>query len=429
MGRERRVWNRVLIALLATIQVTIGCQKTTAHQWEETDINIILSGDALQTRAVLPDEEKISDVNILVFNTNGELEKSIYSSGGITCFQITLLKNQEYTFTALINFGIKISVDTIEELDNISCHLAYPDEYQEGIPMYVKPIKHIIGSQSTITLNLTRLMSKISLRIDRSRLSDQVSMNVTGVRIGNCPKRMKVYSTSMTKSEDDCFSLGFSHDGYACAGLNRSAGSGLSETISVYMLENMQGDFQEGGISEDRDKVFDESDPRIKTCSYIEMDFDYISNTWISKDQPLQYRFYLGENRNDLNIERNCHYKIVVCPNDDGIQGDGWRVNKSGLSYVGETMLQQYPSDYIIGNIGDKIHIGCILTPAETPFDIGLDYLEFDRKRGIYEYEIDKDGYGVTLTLTAPGTGLIYMEAGSPIDDTALFLIEVNQPQ
>ena len=158
------------------------------------------------------------------------------------------------------------------------------------------------------------------------------------------------------------------------------------------------------------------------------MDFDYISPQWISSQGPLKYRFYLGEDRNNLDIERNCHYSITICPKDEGINSDGWRVDKSKLSYVGQTMMEQYPSDYIRGNIGQKIHIGCRLTPQNTPFDIGLDYLEFDKERGIYDYEIDPDGHGVILTLTAPGTGLIYMEAGPPINDAALFFIEVNLP-
>ena len=156
------------------------------------------------------------------------------------------------------------------------------------------------------------------------------------------------------------------------------------------------------------------------------MDFDYQSPTWVSADGPLKYRFYLGDGRNNLDIERNCHYTITVCPTEEGINGDSWRVDKSKLQYVGATMLEQYPSDYIRGDIGQQIHIGCRLTPNNTPFDIGLDYLEFDKERGIYDYEIDSDGHGVTLTLTGAGTGLIYMEAGPPINDTALFLVEVN---
>jgi hypothetical protein len=55
--------------------------------------------------------------------------------------------------------------------------------------------------------------------------------------------------------------------------------------------------------------------------------------------------------------------------------------------------------------------------------------MEDDKAEGIYDYEIDDDGHGATLTLTGPGRGLIYMEAGEPINDAALFIIEVNLPK
>ena len=87
-----------------------------------------------------------------------------------------------------------------------------------------------------------------------------------------------------------------------------------------------------------------------------------------------------------------------------------------------------YPSGYIRGDIGDKIHIWCEFSPQRTPFDVGLEYMEDDKAEGIYDYEIDADGHGATLTLTGPGVGLIYMEAGDPINDAALFIIEVNLP-
>ena len=92
-------------------------------------------------------------------------------------------------------------------------------------------------------------------------------------------------------------------------------------------------------------------------------------------------------------------------------------------------MLEQYPSDYIVGDIGDKIHLGCRLTPEHAQFDIGLEYLEDDKANGIYDYVVDEDGHGATLTLTGPGTGLIYMEAGEPVNEGAMFFIEVNLPK
>ena len=104
-------------------------------------------------------------------------------------------------------------------------------------------------------------------------------------------------------------------------------------------------------------------------------------------------------------------------------------MDKSGLTYIGPTSLIQYPSSYIEGEVGDKIHIWCDLTPEDAPFDVGISYMEDDHKTGIYDYELDKDGHGATLTLTAPGAGLIYMEAGPPINDAALFYIIVNMPE
>ena len=271
-------------------------------------------------------------------------------------------------------------------------------------------------------------MAKISLRLDRSRLSENVKMEVSGVRIGNCPRNVQVYGCSRAESEDDCFSLGFSLGAGECSALNRENAVRLSENVSVYMLENMQGQFEPEGISEDEEKVFEEYDGRNRTCSYIEIEMDYISDKWESGSNPLIYRFYLGEDRNSLDIKRNCHYRITVCPEDDGLGSDGWRVDKSGLRYIGETSLVQYPGGYIAGDIGDRIHIGCILTPGNVMFDVGEEYMRADKAEGIYDYEIDEDGHGATLTLTGPGRGLIYMEAGEPVNDAALFVIEVNRP-
>ena len=51
-----------------------------------------------------------------------------------------------------------------------------------------------------------------------------------------------------------------------------------------------------------------------------------------------------------------------------------------------------------------------------------------DKKEGIYDFEIDEDGHGAVLTLTGPGRGLIYMEAGEPVNEAAMWIIEVNLP-
>ena len=103
-------------------------------------------------------------------------------------------------------------------------------------------------------------------------------------------------------------------------------------------------------------------------------------------------------------------------------------MDKTGIADRGPVTFAAYPESYIRGDIGDRIHIWCEFSPPQAPFDVGVSYMEDDKAEGIYDYELDQDGHGAVLTLTGPGSGLIYMEAGDPINESALFVIEVNLP-
>lgn len=379
------------------------------------------------TKAIDPDEDLISDVSIMFFDETGNAEECLWIPEAGESATVTLVKGKRYSLRACANFGYQVYADRISELDELRYHMAYPDEYRTGIPMYAEEDVLILTEDSQIDLDFRKLMSKISVRIDRSRLSKDVEMNVRSIKIGNCPKSIKVFSESRVTGHDQCFTTGFSRNDYQTDALNTHIHDGKSGSVALYMLENMQGEFPER-IDEDSEKVFDRNDIRSELCSYLELELDYLSSRYFSSS-PLIYRLYLGEDRNSLDIERNCHYRITVCPEDDGLSDDGWRVDKSGLEETGDTYFKAYPADYIRGDIGDKIHIWCEFSPSYVPFDIGMEYLEEDKANGIYDYETDPDGHGATLTLKGPGRGLIYMEAGEPVNEAALFIIEVNLPE
>lgn len=422
MGRQEGLYCRILTAAL----LVWGCGQPHIQQEEEVMCRVSVSSGSFASRSMDPDEEMISDLSIMIFDENGEAEECIWLPNGQTHAEIPLVLGKRYSFRACANFGYRTYADHIDELEETVYYMAYPDEYSKGMPMCAAIDGIRIGEDTAVNLKLIRLMSKISLRMDRRRLSEGVRMNVIGVRIGNCPKSVKVFRPSTVRDNDQCFSMGFGRDDAQAAILNTISEDNLSGILTLYMLENMQGDM-DGIIKEDADKVFKESDHRREVCSYIEMDIEYLSYEQYS-EKPLKYRFYLGDSMTNLDVERNCHYHITVCPEDDGLKGDGWRVDKSGMSDLGPTFLKSYPSSYIRGKIGDKIHLGCHISPPHTPFDVGESYMADDKAAGIYDYEIDPDGLGAVLTLTGPGRGWIYMEAGKPIDDGALFVIEVDLP-
>ena len=403
-----------------------GCIKAEKPIEKTVLCCISVDGCGYSVKSIDPDEELISDVSIMIFDERGEAEECLWLRNGDTSVEIPLVTGKTYSFRACANFGYRTFADHISELDETVFYMAYPDEYSKGMPMYAAVDGIRIGEDATVNLKMKRLMAKISLRMDRRKLSKGIEMNVIGVRIGNCPKSVRVFGTSRVSSHDQCFGMGFSRNDAQTAALNTLTNDNLSGAVTLYMLENMQGDISEP-IDSDSGKVFNEQDYRKDVCSYIEMDIEYLSHEKYS-ESPLVYRFYLGESRTNLDVERNCHYRITVCPEDDGLNGDGWRVDKSGIYDLGPTYFKSYPEPYIRGKIGDKVHIGCTFSPPNTPFDVGESYMKDDKETGIYDYEIDPDGHGAVLTLTGPGRGWIYMEAGEPVNDGALFVIEVDLP-
>ena len=412
--------------LAYSLMILAGCTPVMDLQGEADEIEIRFEEGGMQTRALDPEENRITDISLMIFDETGSAEECVWLKGGEKKCTVRLIKNKEYTFCACANFGYQVYADHIDELDEIRFHMAYPDEYREGIPMYARE-KVKITETPEVTIMLERLMAKISLRMDRSKLSNDVEMNVRSVKIGNCPRSARVFVQNSVADRDGCFPTGFFRNELESADLNTSIEKGLSKEVFLYMLENMQGQM-DMHISSDNDKIFNEHDPRRETCSYIEMEMEYLSYEKYSGAEGLIYRFYLGEDRNSLDVERNCHYHITVTPEDDGLSEDSWRVDKSGLLDMGEPYIKGYPSDYIRGDIGDKVHLWCDLMPWNAPFSIDTEVMEEDKAEGIYDYVIDEDGHGVTLTLTGPGRGIVYMEAGEPINDAALFIIEVNLP-
>ena len=421
MERKGRLRNNIL-KLASYAALICGCSKAP----EQAMIRINFHEADVPVRSMSPDEDKITDISLIIFDESGHAEDCIWLTRGSRTCTTDLVIDKKYTFCACANFGYQIYAGHIEELQDIRYHLAYPDEYREGIPMAaVKEV--LITEECIVDIDLQRLMAKISLRMDRSRLDRDVEMNVRSARIGNCPRYAKPFTASKIEDNDDTFPTGYLLNDIQTAELNYNIGEGLSSEVSLYMLENMQGP-ADGNITHDSEKVFEQKDKRSEVCSYIEMEIEYLSPEKASGEKGLIYRFYLGEDRNSFDVERNTHYHITVTPENNGLNDDGWRVDKSGLKDLGPAYLRAYPSDYIRGDIGDQVHIWCEFSPASAPFDVGISYMEDDKAEGIYDYRIDTDGHGATLTLTGPGRGLIYMEAGEPVNDAALFIIEVNQP-
>lgn len=429
MPHKRLIFTVIMMSLLAS------CSKDSASHGTEEALLTLDIGTMCRTRTTDPDEEKITDLNIFIFDENGRLERhtflsknAIPSKGNKVEYRFSWLKGKKCQVYACSNFGFSIrDINSTDDLKEYRYHLSYPDEYSRGMPMCGKSeITDIDNTNNEVNVKMERLMAKISISIDRTRLDKNVRFNVRSVRIGGCPKSAAIFSPSSAEGSNDIFGTGYMKSYSDADNLNIDEKTGISREVSVYMLENKQGNLLPDAKTE-KDKVLDLSDAVSEVCSYIELKAEYKSDSlFTGPDEYLIYRFYLGDGPSNFDVARNCHYHITVVPSGSGIKEDSWRIDKSMLYRYGNAAITVHPSKYIEGRVGEDLHIWADVTPEGARMEFGKEELEYDKSRGIYDYTMDSDNHGVTLHLKNPGSGIVYIEAGAPANASEMVAVTIN---
>ncbi|MBO4467201.1 MAG: hypothetical protein J5745_03740 [Bacteroidales bacterium] len=268
-----------------------------------TGSTICLSSKPYLVKSPDPDPVLISDYNILIYNCFGILEESVYVPERELVEEVfhrtTLLKGQSYTILAAANLGYALGVLPLNEALQFRHYLAYPDEYSHGIPMAA--VLEGVAATDVITLRLERLMGAVDVRLDRSRLNPDVTLAVDEVCIGKCPMSATLFTTGAAVQ---FFPGGFSRSGLDLSPLDRG------KAVRMYLLENISRDVP---------------------SSYVELKCTYSSPRHHTRvGEHLIYRFYIRDG-DTYGIGRNTIQSVVVRPSGDGLSGDSWRVDTSGL--------------------------------------------------------------------------------------------------
>lgn len=366
----------------------------------------------LDTKAGTIDEDIIWDINVFVLGYEGILEQHRfirYTDGrkGGTDIDVSLLADREYTIYAFANAGYDIGNLSESQLEEFRLHLQRPDMAATGIPMSGKTARITAGHGGDINLNLKRLVSKVTVRLDRSLLDSGVDFHIAGVKVGNSPRWVQAFFPSAIQSDDDIFPSGYYSRG--------------DDVTDVYLLENLQGIL----------------DPDL--CSYIELEIDYASDSFYTDGKSgLIYRFYLREG-NSYMVQRNCHYTVTVCPEKDGLLcEDSWRVDKSRLIPVGgDAFLRIVPEGSIIDGTyydhyyeierGGSLHLGLSYAPKNMEVKLRADLVEDELEDDRAEYRMDDDGKGFTVR-SVGGSGLSMMEivTGDPLNNSETIAVYIN---
>ena len=416
--------------ILFVLSLVIGCNSWD-HPGEREMGELVMDlvwGEPV--RSALPDPLLVSDINLLIYNEEGLLEEHRYfparsftATSGSARVKTTLLTEAAYDIFIAANLGHALPALSRDEVETYRFHMAYPDEYSRGMPMCARLDGYISHGESSVTIPLVRTMSRIDLRLDRSKLRSDVSFQVTSVSIGNGPSSVILFGDSRAESASQVFQGGFTLSGQQVQPLNIDETVGRSGTVSLYLLENLQGDLLD--TEDEREKTFSEGRyPQV--CSYLEIKGSYHSDVWHTRPgETVSYRFYLGDGPGNFDIYRNTACEVTVCLEGDGLSEDGWRVDKGEL--LPETRFDLHPAAYNECQPGDDYRIWCDVFPEDTPFEI--DPVAWDDDEGVhnlYTYDIDPDGHGITLHTWKGGSALVYFKAGPPVNRDTLALLVIG---
>lgn len=381
-------------------------------------------------RSTPPDEWLVSDINLLIYNEEGLLEERRYyparsfsATGGTVRLRTSLLTEAAYDIFIAANIGYALPALGREEVESYRYHMAYPDEYSRGMPMCARLDGFVSHGEPSVTVPLIRAMARIDLRLDRSKLDSDVSFQVTAVTIGNGPSSVCLFGDSRAESASQVFAGGYTLNDRQVQPLNTDQTVGVSRPVSLYLLENLQGDLL--NTEDEREKTFSEGRyPQV--CSYLEIKGSYHSDAWHTRPgETVSYRFYLGDGPGNFDIYRNTACEVTVCLEGDGLSEEGWRVDKGEL--VSETSFDLHPAAYNECQPGDDYRIWCDVFPEDTPFEI--DPVAWDDDEGVhnlYTYDIDPDGHGITLHTRKGGSALVYFKAGPPVNRDTLALLVIG---
>ncbi len=278
------------------------------------------------SKAADPPENRIEDLNILVFNCEGELEESRYipprEYDGKTAFNMPLPTGAPLTIAACANVGRQLKAGSLDELKALRHSLAYPDEYSRGIPLSGLVRVCLLPGEKTVRLPLERLMARVSVSVDRRALDKDVTLRFVSVKVGNCPRSATIFAPSKAERHEDCFTGGFAKTWNEADALNVDSSPGVSGEVSVYLMENAQGALPCEG------KGWRGSIPKGEmqsVCSYLELSAEYHSPTFSTPpEEYLTFRFYIGSSPGNFDALRGRHYHFTVRPGADGLSG-AWK--------------------------------------------------------------------------------------------------------
>lgn len=318
-----RLYRYILFSLF--IPGFLGCDKDDIIDITDSEIkteilariNLTIKSEDVISKSTTVVDNMISNVNILVFDINGNLLKNYYfenpSSITICCSSGTK------TIVAVANAG-DIGLSSYTTISNL--RNAVTSNMTNSLDQCIMAGEKCLNlkSSGSVTIEMRRLLSKVTVVFNKNQLDEGTTVTIRDISLRNVPSFCCLFSDNKPLTSSDISEYG----DFINANLEPAD---HQYATPLYMFENKQGDI--GFATNESQKSPGESYP---VCSYIEIRADYTNE---AREGIIKYRFYLGNNiTNNFDVIRNKWYQLNVIFREDAINEVSWRIDTTEITDV-----------------------------------------------------------------------------------------------
>lgn len=350
-----------LISILALL--LSSCDNGEKSPPPQNTINISFEYNDGVTKSVQPVQEgEISSLSILLYDEKGKLSYGYHYEEHPSAVSLEISAEKGYSIYAVANGGDITQEPGITDESTIKGLCMSFGETVSGvnsdgtIPMSGHIPLRGYSDQESISISLTRLLSKFRIIVDKESLDPTVSkFEIQEIRIRNINRKVHYFSNSKATSVEEITDIGESYTGEALGPI-------FTTGVDFYIPENMQGDLLDGNIDQ---KSHIPPEPYNQLCTYVEILVSYLSD--IGYDDELTYRYYIHDGRllDNFDVERNKMYTCTTTFYGSGINEQTWRVEKSSLKKL-VTGIAITPDSYTFTSLGTKIRLKTTITPSDA---------------------------------------------------------------
>ena len=407
-----------VLCLLFPAVVTVSCGTADPFYPEQCLTTSLFIPEllALQEHPTKAAASDISRIDLFVFNDDDSRRLDSYCSMGrpdTPYIYVTSGAGDKLVVAVANCTGRSFTYDEFSSYESLESVVWELKDEDPAHPVMSGECQVSAGAGGYTPLHLTPLLSGVCLDFLKCDFSGRGYRSRT---LENC----SVYLTNLSGSSEilrqDGFKIsrlenpgGLDYDYLSTMRhpemIRRSVVPGQWSPVDLYCYPN---DVSDGSIGSPRTKMV------------VQGDIDGITYFYPIEINQDGYGYTSGQH----GLSRNVKYSYSLTVTRKGSLDPETPVGPEQV--VGEGWIRLYPGQYITGTNDEKVHVWCEVYPPDTPVDISREDLDFDVERGIYTYEMDPDGHGVTLTLKENGTGMFTIDAGAPVNDGFLVIVVVN---